>query len=111
MEEIELDDATADRFLLDAQGASLLVFHSAGCGDCKAARAALPEMNLPVARLCWIDAAENRGVAQRYEVEYLPSMYLVRDGVYYGAIEARLAGWDIRRQIALALQSMPAELP
>ncbi|GAA5234190.1 thioredoxin family protein [Verticiella sediminum] len=111
MDQIELEDTTADRYLLDAPGASLLIFHSRGCGNCKAARAALPEMNLPVARLCWIDAEDNRGLLERYEVFHLPSLYLVRDGVFYGSIDAQLAGWDIRRQIALALQSMPAELP
>ncbi len=111
MEQVELDDGTADRFLLDAPGDSLVVFHSAGCGNCRQAREALPQMSLPVARVCWVDAEANRGLVERYEVFHLPAMYLVRNGVYYGAIDARLAAWDIGRQIALALQSYPAELP
>lgn len=111
MEQIELDDGNLDRFLLDASGASLLIFHSRACADCRLARERLPDTLLPVQRLCWIDAAEHRGIAERYEVEHLPSMYLVRDGVYYGAINASLEGWDLRRQIALALESWPAELP
>lgn len=111
MEQVDLDDGTADRFLLDAAGDTLVVFHSKGCGNCRQAREALPEMNLPVARLCWVDAEANRGLVTRYEVFHLPAMYLVRNGVFYGAIDARLASWDIGRQIALALQSYPAELP
>lgn len=111
MEQIELDDSTLDRYLLDAKGTSLLVFHSRNCPDCRLARTRLPETALPAQRLCWVDAAENRGMAERYEVEHLPSLFLVRDGTYYGAINATLDGWDIRRQIALALQSWPAELP
>ncbi len=107
----EVDDGTADRFLLDAPGLSLLVFTSPSCLDCRAARERLPDMNLNVDRLVWVDASENRGLVTRYEVMHLPSMYLVRDGVFYGAVNARLEATDIGRQVALALQSWPAELP
>lgn len=111
MEEIELDDGSADRFLLDAPGLSLLVFHSRACANCRVARERLPQMNLPVERLCWVDAERNRGLVERYEVFHLPSMFLARDGVYYGAIHAKLDSGDIGRQVALAQGSYPAELP
>ncbi|MBX6318239.1 thioredoxin family protein [Pigmentiphaga sp.] len=111
MEQIELDDGTADRFLLDAPGTSLLVFTSATCANCKMARARLPDMSLPVRRLCWIDAGRNQGLVERYEVFHLPSMFVVRNGVFYGAVQATLAEWDIRRQVSLALDGYPAELP
>ncbi|MFC4274439.1 thioredoxin family protein [Achromobacter aloeverae] len=111
MEEIELNDGTADRFLLDAPGLSLVVFHSRTCANCKLAREQLPRMDLQVQRLCWIDAGENGGLVQRYEVFHLPAMFVVRDGVFYGAVQASLQMWDIRRQIALALDSYPATLP
>ena len=111
MDEIELDDSTADRFLLDARGESLIVFHSATCPDCRLARERLPQMILPVERLCWVDAGRNGGLVERYEVFHLPSMFLVRDGVFYGAINAKLESGDIGRQIALAQNSYPAELP
>jgi len=111
MEEIDLDDGTADRYLLDAPGASLVVFHSRTCGDCRLAREQLPRMNLPVERVCWVDAGDNGGLVERYEVFHLPSMYLTRDGVFYGPVQARLDEWDIRRQLALAQGNHPAELP
>ncbi len=111
MEQIELNDGNADRFLLDAKGISLVVFTSKTCGNCKLAREQLPMMELPVERVCWIDAGDSAGIAQRYEVFHLPSMYVVRDGVYYGAVAATLAAWDIQRQVGLALNSYPAELP
>ncbi|VCU69665.1 hypothetical protein PIGHUM_01728 [Pigmentiphaga humi] len=111
MEQIELDDGTADRFLLDARGTSLLVFTSDTCGNCRLARSHLPDMNLPAERLCWIDAGRNQGLVERYEVFHLPALFVVRDGVFYGAVNAELAGWDIRRQMALALDGYPAELP
>ncbi|GAA4333369.1 thioredoxin family protein [Pigmentiphaga soli] len=111
MEQFDLDDGTADRFLLNAAGVSLLVFYSAGCGDCRLARARLPEMNLPVQRICWIDAGANAGLAERYEVFHLPSMFVTRDGVFYGPVQATLNEWDIRRQLALAQTNHPAELP
>jgi hypothetical protein len=112
MQEDDLNDSNADRFLLDATGLSLLVFHSRTCGNCKVARAQLPEMEtLPIDRICWVDAGENGGMVERYEVFHLPAMFVVRDAVFYGPVQATLAEWDIRRQIALALHNIPAELP
>ncbi len=111
IEVCDVDDGTADRFLLDAVGVSLVVFVSPGCADCRAARTVLPDLNLGVSRLVWVDATENRGLVERYEVMHLPSLYVVRDGVFYGEISARLQASDIGRQVALALQSWPAELP
>jgi len=111
MEQTELNDGTADRFLLDAPGTSLLVFHSRTCADCRLARERLPRMRLPVERLCWIDAGDNGGLVQRYEVFHLPALFVVRDGAFYGPVHARLDEWDIRRQLALALSNHPAELP
>ncbi|KDD97117.1 hypothetical protein L535_2423, partial [Bordetella bronchiseptica SBL-F6116] len=82
MDQIELTDGTADRYLLDAPGLSLLVFHSRTCATCGVARQRLPEFDLPVDRLCWIDAGENGGLVQRYEVFHLPALFVTRDGAY-----------------------------
>ena len=38
MDQIELNDSTADRYLLDTPGLTLLVFHSRTCGTCRIAR-------------------------------------------------------------------------
>ncbi|MEI2418506.1 thioredoxin family protein [Orrella sp. JC864] len=111
MQTVELDDSSADRYLLDARGLTLLVFHSRTCPNCRIARERLPQMNLPIDRLAWVDAGQNGGLVQRYEVFHLPAMYVVRDGVFYGPVQASLAHWDISRQIALALDGYPAELP
>jgi len=111
MDAIALDDGTADRYLLDAPGVSLLVFHSRTCGICRVAREQLPGLDLPIERLCWIDAGDNGGLVERYEVFHLPAMFVVRDGAYYGPVSAQLAQWDLQQQIALALDNHPAELP
>lgn len=111
MDEVELSDGDADRYLLDAKGLSLLVFHSRTCANCRTAREQLPAMSLQADRVCWIDAGTNGGLVERYEVFHLPAMYLVRDGVFYGAVEATLSDWDIRQKIRLQLDSYPAELP
>lgn len=109
--ETELNDGTADRFLLDASGTTLVIFHSRTCANCAVAQRQLPDMRLPVARLAWVDAGDNGGLVERYEVFHLPAMFVVRDGVFYGAIQAHLSAVDIGRQIRLALDSYPAELP
>ena len=111
MEQIDLNDSTADRFLLDAQGVSLVVFHSRTCAQCRSARQKLPELQLGVRRLCWVDAGENGGLVERYEVFHLPAMFVVKDGVFHGAVQATLQDWDIRQQIRLALDGYPAVLP
>ena len=111
MEHTELNAGCPDRYLLSAKGTTLLVFFSKTCGTCTVARERLPEMQLPADRLCWIDAGENRGLVQRYEVFHLPALFLVRDGVFYGAVNASLEPWDLRMQMRLALDSYPAELP
>lgn len=110
-ETLDLDDGTADRALLDARGLTLLVFTSQGCPNCRQAREALPDMNLNVDRIAWVDAGRSGGLVERYEVFHLPAMFVIRDGVYYGAVQATLAHWDISRQVALALDGYPAELP
>ena len=111
MEYTELNDGTADSYLLEAKGSTLLVFYSKTCATCRVAREKLPEMSLPADQICWIDAGTNGGLVQRYEVFHLPSLFLVRDGVFYGAVNASLEAWDLRMQIRLALDSYPAELP
>lgn len=111
MPPIALTDSTADRFLLDAPDLSLLVFYNRTCGTCRSAREQLPRLDLPVDRLCWIDAGDNGGLVQRYEVSHLPALFLVCNGAYYGPVNASLAEWDLRQQIRLALDSFPGELP
>ncbi|CAJ49234.1 thioredoxin family protein [Bordetella avium] len=111
MDQIDINDSTADRQLLDAPGLSLVVFHSETCPNCRVARQQLPDFELPVERIFWVDAGRNGGLVERYEVFHLPAMYLTRDGAYYGPISAQLAEWDLRQQIAQALDNHPAELP
>lgn len=111
MDQIDIDDSTADRSLLDAPGLSLVVFHSLSCPNCRIARQRLPEFELPAERIFWIDAGRNGGLVERYEVFHLPAIHVVRDGAYYGPISAQLADWDLRQQIAQALDNHPAELP
>lgn len=111
MDQIELNDSTADRYLLDAPGLTLLVFHSRTCGACRIVREQLPKLDLPVERVCWVDAGENGGLVERYEVFHLPAMFVTRDGAFFGPVQASLAEWNLCQQIGLALDSYPAELP
>ena len=109
--QLELTDLDADRLLLDLPGTSLLVFTSTGCASCRWARQVLPGMQLPIARLCWIDAGRNAGLVARYEVFHLPALFLVRDGQFFGALQSRLTPNDLVVAMSEALLRPAEELP
>lgn len=109
--QLELTDFDADRQLLDLPGTSLVIFTAQGCTACRHARQRLPGMGLPVERLVWIDAQENFGLVQRYEVFQLPALFVVRDGAFFAALHASLSPAELRRALAEALARAPEELP
>lgn len=111
MHEIELSDFDADQRLLSLPGASLLIFTSIGCVSCRWARSHLPRLDLAVDRLCWIDASDNGGLVQRYEVFHLPALFLVRDGQFLGALHSSLRGDDLNESLATACLRQAEELP
>jgi len=109
--QLELTDYDADRRLLDLPGTSLVIFTAQGCAACRYARQRLPGMELPVERLVWIDAQENFGLVQRYEVLRLPALFVVRDGEFFAALHASLSPAELRRALAEALARAPEDLP
>lgn len=108
---LELTDFDADQRLLELPGTSLVVFTSTGCASCRWARRELPGMGLAVERLCWVDAGENGGLVQRYGVFHLPSLFLVRDGQFFGALPARLSRSELDSAMRQVLALEPDELP
>ncbi|MCY1289257.1 hypothetical protein D9M68_351270 [compost metagenome] len=109
--ELELTDLDADRRLLDLSGISLVIFTSTGCAACRWARRELPGMALPVDRLCWVDAGRNGGLVERYEVFHLPALFAVRDGVFFGAVQARLTNAELSTALGRILLEPGEELP
>ena len=108
---MELTDFDADQHLLALTGTSLVIFTGAGCSSCRTARRLLPDMQLPVERLCWIDAGDNGGLVERYEIFHLPTLFVVRDGAFYGELKSRLSEGELAHHIRLALMHEPDELP
>ncbi|WJN57441.1 thioredoxin [Pseudomonas sp. SO81] len=108
---LELTDLDADRQLLDLPGSSLLIFTSIGCASCRWARHALPGMRLPIERLCWVDAGHNGGLVQRYGVFHLPSLFLIRDGQFFGSLQSQLNPTGLSAVLEQALGRQPEELP
>ncbi len=92
-------------------GVSLVVFTSVGCASCRWARQQLPGLDLAVDRLCWIDAGNNGGVAERYQVFHLPALFVVRDGEFHGALQSRLTRNELNAGLRQALNRIPEELP
>lgn len=111
MLELELTDFDIDQQLLGLGGVSLVVFTSVGCSSCRWARARLPELELPIDRLCWVDAGVNGGAVQRYQVFHLPALFVVRDGEFHGALQSRLTQQDLSESLRQALNRIPEELP
>lgn len=116
MLELELTDFDADQQLLSLAGTSLLVFTSIGCASCRYARQYLPQLSLPIDRLAWIDASDNGGLVQRYEVFHLPALFVVRDGDFYGAVHSsavhsRLNIDELTIALGRALRRPAEELP
>ena len=109
--QLELTDLDADRRLLDLPGTSLLLFTSTGCASCRWARRVLPAMQLPVTRLCWVDAGRNAGLVTRYEVFHLPALFLIRDGQFFGALHAPFTQTDLVAAMSEALLRPAEELP
>lgn len=109
--ECELTDFDADQRLLAMSGVSLVVFTSVGCSSCRWARQQLPELDLEVDQLCWIDAGNNGGAVERYQVFHLPALFVVRDGEFYGALQSRLARTELNAALGQALNRNPEELP
>ncbi|ALI03075.1 thioredoxin TrxA [Pseudomonas sp. FW306-02-F02-AA] len=109
--ECELTDFDADQRLLAMSGVSLVIFTSVGCSSCRWARQQLPELELEVDQLCWIDAGNNGGVVERYQVFHLPALFVVRDGEFYGALQSRLARTELNAALGQALSRNPEELP
>jgi hypothetical protein len=109
--ETQLTDFDADQRLLAMSGVSLVVFTSVGCSSCRFAREQLPRLDLPVDRLCWIDAGDNGGVVERYQVFHLPALFVVRDGEFFGPIQSRLTGPELNRAVEQALTRTAEELP
>ena len=109
--ELELTDFDADQRLLTMNGVSLVIFTSVGCSSCRFARERLPSLDLAVDRLCWIDAGNNGGVVERYQVFHLPALFVVRDGEFFGALNSRLTESELNRAVRKALSRTAEELP
>jgi hypothetical protein len=71
----------------------------------------LPGLDLTVDRLCWIDAADNGGLVERYEVFHLPALFVVRDGEFFGAVQSRLTRTELNEAVGQALNRIAEELP
>lgn len=109
--ESELTDFDADQRLLAMSGVSLVIFTSVGCASCRFASEQLPRLDLNVDRLCWIDAGNNGGMVERYQVFYLPALFVVRDGEFFGALKSRLTRTELNEAVGQALSQIAEELP
>ncbi|WP_460111391.1 YbbN family protein [Pseudomonas sp. H3_D04] len=109
--ELQLTDFDADQRLLAMSGVSLVIFTSVGCASCRFAREQLPGLDLAIDRLCWIDAGDNGGLVERYQVFHLPALFVVRDGEFFGAVQSRLTSTGLNEAVRQAFSRHAEELP
>ena len=98
---------------LDAAGARMLVLTSAGCGACRAMRAALaklPELPFPL-RVLVVDAGSHRGLVEEHGAVHLPSLHLYRDGDYWGEVQAPPQPVALAAAIVALAAGPPGDLP
>lgn len=108
---LELTDLDADRKLLALEGVSLLVFHQRRLRVVPLGPAPSPAMDLPIERLCWVDAGRNGGLVERYGVFHLPALFMVRDGRFHGALNVPLHQEALRGAVLAGSTALPEELP
>jgi len=111
VKELELTDLDIDQQLLGLPGISLVVFTSPGCSSCRWARQQLPGWSLPVDRVCWVDAGDNGGAVERYQIFHLPALFVVCEGQFLGQLQTRLTRPDVADAIKQALTRTPEDLP
>ncbi|MGY2289601.1 thioredoxin family protein [Pseudomonas sp. SDO528_S397] len=111
VKELELTDLDIDQQLLRLPGVSLVVFTSPGCASCRWARQQVPGWALPVERVCWVDAGDNGGAVERYQIFHLPALFVVCEGQFHGQLHARLTANDLTAAVNQALLRSPEDLP
>ncbi|MCM2362105.1 thioredoxin [Pseudomonas sp. SR18] len=111
VKELELTDLDIDQQLLGLPGVSLVVFTSVGCSSCRWARQQLPGWQLPVDRVCWVDAGHNGGAVERYQIFHLPALFVVCEGQFLGQLQTRLTRSDLASAVKQALTRIPEDLP
>ena len=58
-----------------------------------------------------MDAGHNGGLVQRYGVFHLPSLFLIRDGQFFGSLQSQLNPTGLSAVLEQALARQPEELP
>lgn len=94
-------------------GLLLLIFTAPGCRSCRVMKGLLREYELIRDGLqVWeVDAVENGGLVQEYEVFHLPALFLFRDGHYWRPIDTEARAPALHRAVENALILPPLEPP
>ena len=96
--------------LADTPNVSLVLFTSPECGSCRQLKALLPK--LLETHTDWhlfeVDAQQEMGLTQEFEVFHLPTLFLYYEGQFYCELKAHASLVDIQDKVAQALK-LPAE--
>lgn len=95
--------------LSHSYGISLVVFTSSYCGACKRIIALLKQYKANDLQIYLINAEEEIGLVNEFEVFHLPSLFLYHNGNFHSPLHTQ--GLNIKQDIDIALQQPPQEAP
>lgn len=99
-----ISEATFDTDIKSSGEAVLVDFWAEWCGPCRAVAPVLEEIaneNAGAIRIAKLNVDENPGLAQRFEVQSIPTMILFKDGV---PTDLRIIGAKSKAQLMSEIQ-------
>lgn len=109
----QLDQFNFHHVLSETQGVSLVFFTKQGCHSCSLWRRQLETLltkRLDL-RVFEVDAEREQGLAREFELFHLPALYVFRDGLFHGELQAEARIEAIQLAIEQTLSRPPQEMP
>ena len=106
-----LDQFNFHHTLESAPGVSLVVFTGPDCGACKTLKQVLGDSRFAELNLFEVNAEDEMGLTDEYNVFHLPAMFLFTDGRFHCELQAEVEPSRLRAAIDAALGGPAGEAP
>lgn len=109
----QIDQFEFHHALARARGKAIVFFTSDSCASCRYWQRLLADYanrRLDV-RVFEVDAKKESALAEEFEVQHLPALFLYVDGVFHCALQTEASISKLGAAIAAALAAPPQEMP